>query len=106
MLTPSLLKKLFLFVKLAYEVFRIRIVEENEYKYNHEKGVERQRQGRILKKLLIITGNDIIFKYNNIGAVIYYDQDTKEKGKSEVDEIACAVAVNSEDFITLCETYI
>ena len=49
--SPSLLKMLSLFVKLASEVLKLGIVDENEYEDNHEKYVARQRQLDILRKI-------------------------------------------------------
>ena len=52
--SPSLLKILSIFVKLAYDVLKVGTVGEIEDEDNHKKYVSSKRQGKILRKLLRI----------------------------------------------------
>ena len=48
---PALMIMLFLFVKVKSYILKVRRVEENEYKDNHRRDVERQNDYNLLRKI-------------------------------------------------------
>ena len=91
--SPSLLKILSIFVKLAYDVLKVGTVGKIEDEDNHKKYVSSKRQGKILRKIIKDIVKDNIFKYKPIGAMTEYHQYAKEKGKATVHGIICAITI-------------